>query len=92
MKSGATSPRVSEKDNGLIVSANIRNEVVNEVISDRKKEKKKSSGTNSSKPNSVFLFFFFFRAGAFTFGRKKWEKIGEENTQVTTEMCVVLSQ
>lgn len=40
MKSGATSPRVSEKDNGLIVSADIRNEVANEVISDRKKEKK----------------------------------------------------
>lgn len=40
MKSGATSLRVSEKDNGLIVSSDIRNEVANEVISDRKKEKK----------------------------------------------------
>lgn len=61
MKSGATSLGVSEKDNSLIVSADIRNEVANEVISDgkkRKKNKKKSSGTNSSNLKKLFFSFF----------------------------------
>lgn len=58
MKSGATSPRVSEKDNGLIVSADIRNEVANEVISDRKKEKKNPQGQTQA--SRIVFFFSFF--------------------------------
>lgn len=70
MKSGTTSPQVSEKDNGLIVSADIRNEVANEVISDRKKGKKNPQGQTQAS-RIVFFFLFFLPSRSFYIWEKK---------------------